>query len=67
MNSHCYLSMSLLFYVLFYLAILATTLVNACLLLIICHLKGVSPEIHCSDMSSRYFYNGNHAAGSKPI
>jgi len=34
MNSHCYLSMSLLFYLLFYLAILATTLVNICLLII---------------------------------
>jgi len=27
----------------------------------------VSPEIHCSDMSSLYCCCGNHTAGSKPI
>jgi len=49
MNSHCYLSMSLLFYLLFYLAILATTLVNICLLIIYmyninCVQKKTKPE-----------------------
>jgi len=27
----------------------------------------VSPEIHCSGVSSRYCCYGNHAPGSKPI
>jgi len=41
------------------------------LLLVFCPVHNtlleVSPEIRCSDVSSRYCCYGNHAAGSRPI
>jgi len=47
------------------------TILELFLPLVYCHVDDtlfeVSPEIHCSGVSTRYCCYGNHTAGSKPI